>query len=116
LLRHHAEGVAAVNRAEPRAALGAGAGRPAVEDATLGVDGDVGLAVGMDRVHDRRCFERDRRGVGVGYSPRERHQGQGTYYEGDHRVDRNARTNHLHTPTMAAGASRSAPTYFVPYR
>ena len=57
--RNHAEGLALVDRSEPGAPLGAGAGRPADEDAALRIDADVRLAVGVDRIDDRRCRKGD---------------------------------------------------------
>src|SRR5439155_25332311 len=51
LLRHHPEGLAAIDRAEPGAALGTRTGRTADEDTTLNVDCDIGFADRVDRVH-----------------------------------------------------------------
>ena len=60
LLRHHAEGLATIDRAEPRAALRSRPRRTTDEDASLNVDRDVRLAVGVYRIHHRRYSERDR--------------------------------------------------------
>ena len=54
--------VSSIDGAEPDAALRAGSGRSADEDATLRVDADVRLAERVDRVGDGRRLERDRRG------------------------------------------------------
>src|SRR5205807_5686972 len=107
LLGHDPESVAAVDGAEPRAALGAGPGGTAVEDAALRVDRDVGLPVGVNRIDDGRSFEGDRGGVRRSYSSAQRRQRDRACDKGHQRPNSDAWTNHDHTPSIGSGATRA---------